>query len=105
VANVILAAETCSKDADRLLLIIHVKPVDGPVDRQMSQTRQHIFVTLTTIWRRTEPLGLLPDIPDAVLAMIQCRLKAYPEAAATLKQVVEDQGEITLGFRRKLTSG
>jgi len=37
--------------------------------------------------------------------MIQRRLKAYPEAAATLKQVVEDQGEITLGFRRKLNSG
>ena len=104
VANVILAAEKDSEDADPLLLIIHVKPVDGPVDRQMSQTRQQIFVTLTTIRRRPEPFGFLPDISDAVLAMIQRRLNACPEAAVTLKQVVEDQGEIALGFRRKLNS-
>jgi len=60
VANVILAAEKESKDADLLLLIIHVKPVDGPVNRQMSQTRQQIFVTITTMWRRTQPVGLPP---------------------------------------------
>jgi len=38
VANAILAAEKDSEDADPLFLIIHVKPVDGPVDRQMAQT-------------------------------------------------------------------
>ena len=101
----ILAAVEDRQDTDPLFPIIYVKPVDGPVDRQMSQTRQQIIVTITTMWRRTEPFGLLPDIPDAVLAMIQCRLKAYPEAAATLKQVVEDQGEITLGFHHKLNPG
>ena len=103
-ADMILATEKDRKDSDPLFRFVHFEPVDRPVDRQMSQTQQQIFVTRTTIRRRTEPFGLLPDIADAVLAMIQRRLHAFAEAAVTLKQVVEDQGEITLGFRRKLNS-
>ena len=44
------------------------------------------------------------DRGDAVLAVIQRRLNACPEAAVTLKQMVENQGEIVPGFRRKLNS-
>ena len=101
-AEVILVAEKDREDADPLFCFVHVEPVDGPIDRQMSQTRQQIIVTLTTMRRRTQPVGFLPDIADAVLAMIQCGFNERPEAAVTLKQLVEDQGEITLGLRRKL---
>jgi hypothetical protein len=70
----------------------------------MSQTRQKIIVTITTMWRRSPQVGLLPDLSDAVVAMIQRRLNSRPEATVTLKQVVEDQGKITLGFCRELNS-
>ena len=62
-------------------------------------------MTLTTIWRRTQPVGLLPDLADAGLAMIQCRLNAFAEASVAFEQVVEDQGKITLGFCRKEKKG
>ena len=103
-ADVILTAEKDRQDADPLFRFVHVEPVDCPIDRQMSQTRQQILMTLTTIWRRTQPVRLLPDLADAVLAMIQCSLHAFAEASVAFKQVVEDQGKITLGFRRKLNS-
>ena len=59
-----------------MLHIIHVEPVDILIDRQMSQTRPQIIATLTTIWRRTEPVALSPDISDGAFAMIQRRLDA-----------------------------
>ncbi len=43
-------------------------------------------------------IAFLLDLADAVLATIQRRLNARPEVAVTLKQVVEDQGTITIGF-------
>ena len=89
VADMILAAKKDSKQANPLFRLVHFEPVDGPVDRQMSQTRQQIVVTLTADRRRTQPVGDLADIADAVLAMIQRRFNAGPEAAVTLKQVVE----------------
>ena len=88
-ADVILAAEEDCEDADSLFCFVHIEPVDGPIDRQMSQTRQQIIVTLATIRRRTQPVGFLAD---AVLAMIQRSFNACPEAAVTLKQVIEVQG-------------
>lgn len=66
--------------------------------------RKQIVVTLITLRHHTESVGFLARISDAVLATNQRWLNACPEAAVTLKQVVEDQGEITLGFRRKLNS-
>ena len=104
VADVILAAEKDREDADPLFCFVHIEPVDSPVDCQLSQTRQQIVLTLPAIRRRTQPVGDLADIADAVLAMIQCRFNACPEAAVTLKQVVEGQREIMPGFRRKLNS-
>jgi hypothetical protein len=56
-------------------------------------------VTLTTKWRRTQPVGARADIADAGLAMIQCRFGTFAEASVAFEQVVEDQGKITLGFR------
>ena len=103
-ADMILTAEKDRQDADPLCRFVHIEPEDGPVDRQMLQTRQQIIETLTTIWRRTQPVGFLPDLADAVLAMVQRSLHARPESAVTLKQVVEDQGKITLGFCRELKS-
>jgi|GEM_PF-2828676 len=103
-ADVILTAEKDRQDADPLFRFVHIEPEDGPVDRQMLQTRQQIIETLTTIWRRTQPVGFLPDTADAVLAMVQRSLHAFAEATVALKQVVEDQGKITLGFRRNLNS-
>ena len=104
VADAIPAAENDCKQADPLFCFGNFEPRDGPVDRQMSRTRQHIVVTLTTLRRGTQPVGFLPHIADAVLAMTQRRLKTCPEAAVTLKLLVEDQGNIALGFRRKLNS-
>ncbi len=49
-------------------------------------------------------VGYQPDCPDAALAMIERRFNVFAEAAVILKQVVEDQGEITPGFCRKLNS-
>ena len=103
-ADMILAAEKDRQDADPLFRFVHFEPVDCPIDRQMSQTRQQIIVTLTPVWRRTQPVGARADLADAVLAMIQCRFNAFAEASVDFKQVVEDQGKITLGFRRKLNS-
>jgi hypothetical protein len=102
--DMILAAEKDRQYANPLFRFVHVEPVDRPIDCQMSQTRQQIIMTLTLVWRRTQPVGLLPDLADTVLAMIQRSHHAFAEAAVTLKQVVEDQGKITLGFRRKLNS-
>ena len=103
-ADMILAAEKDRQDADPLFRFVQFEPVDSSIDRQMSQTRQQIIMTLTPIWRRTQPVGLLPDLADAVLAMIQCRFNAFAEASVAFEQVVEDQGKITLGFRRELNS-
>jgi len=103
-ADMILAAEENGEDTDSLFGLVYVEPIDRPIDRQMSQTWQQIIVTLPTIWRRTQPVGLLPDLVDAGLAMIQCRFDAFAKASVAFEQVVEDQGKITLGFRRKLNS-
>ena len=103
-ADMILAAEKDREDANPLFRFVHFEPVDGPIDRQMSQTWQQIIVTNTAKRCCTQPVGLLPDFVDAVLAMIQCRFNTFAEAAVAFKQVVEDQGKITLGFRRKLNS-
>ena len=103
-ADVILTAEKDRQDADPLFRFVHFEPVDRPIDRQMLQTWQQIIVTLPTIWRRTQPVGARADLADTVLAMIQPSLSTFAEAAVTLKQVVENQGKITLGFRRKLNS-
>lgn len=103
-ADVILTAEKDCQDADPLFRFVHFEPVDSSIDSQMLQTRQQIIVTLTTIWRRTKPVGFLTDLADAVLAMIQCRFNAFAEASVAFKQVVEDQGKIMLGFRRKFNS-
>ena len=97
-----MVAEKDREDADPLFCFVHVEPVDGPVDCQMSQARRRIVVTLTALRRRTQLVGARADIADAVLAMIQCGFNERPEAAVTLKQLVEDQGEITLGLRRNL---
>ena len=56
------------------------------------------------MWYPRQPVSFLTDVADAVLAMIQRRFDAFAKAAVTLEQVVEDQSEITLGFRRKLKS-
>ena len=61
-------------------------------------------MTLPATGRLCQLVGARADVADAVLAMIKRRLKAGPEASVTLKQVVEDQGKITLVFRRKLNS-
>jgi hypothetical protein len=103
-ADVILTAEKDRQDADPLFRFVHFEPVDSPIDRQMSQTWQQIIVTLPTIWRRTQPVGLLPDLVHADVAMVQCHFDAFAEASVAFEQVVEDQGKITLGFRRKLNS-
>ncbi len=103
-ADMILAAEKDRQYADPLFRFVHVEPVDGPIDRQMSQTWQQIIVTLTPIRRRRQPVGLLPDLADAGLAMIQCCINAFAEASVAFEQVVEDQVKITLGFRRKFNS-
>ena len=99
-----LAAEKDRQDANPLFRFVYVEPIDRPIDRQMSQTWQQIIVTLTPKWRRTPPVGLLPDLADAVVAMIQRSLNTFAKAAVALKQVVKDQGKITLGIRRKLNS-
>jgi hypothetical protein len=52
-AGVILAAEKDRVDTDPLFRFVHFEPVDRPLDRQMSQTRQQIIVTLTPVCRRT----------------------------------------------------
>lgn len=101
-ADAILAAEKDRKDSDTLFRYIHFEPVDGPIDRKMWQTRQQIVVTFTAIRPRAQPVGFLPYIADAVLAVIQRRFNACPEASGAFEKVVEDQGEITLGFGRKL---
>ena len=101
VADVILAAEKDRKDAYRLFSFVHIEPADSPVDCQQLQTRQQIVVTLPAMRRRTPPVG---DLADPILAIIQRRLNACFEAAVILKQVAEDQGKITLGFRLKLNS-
>jgi len=59
---------------------------------------------LPAMGRRTQSIGARADLADAVLAIIRRSLHAFAEAAVTLKQVVEDQADITLGFRRKLNS-
>jgi hypothetical protein len=100
----ILTAEKDRQDADLLFRFVHVKPVDSPIDRQLSQTWQQIVTTLPAIRRHAPLVGAGADVADTVLAMIQCRLNARPEAAVTFEQVVEDQGKITLGFRQKLSS-
>ena len=101
-ADVNLTAEKDRQDADALFHFVHFEPVDGLVDRQMSQTWQQIIVTLIPVGRRSKPVGAREDFTDAILAMIQRSLYACAEAAVTLKQVVEDQSGIMLGFRRKL---
>ena len=103
-AAMILAAEKDRQDADWLFRFLHFEPIDGPVNRQVLQTWQQIIVTLTPVWRRTQPVGDREDIADAGFAMIQRSPHALTEAAVTLKQVVEDQGKITLGLFRKLNS-
>jgi len=103
-ADVILTAEKDCYDAEPLFRFVHFEPVDRPIDRQMSQTRQQSIVTFTPVWRRTQPVGFLPDLADAVLAMIQSRFNTFAEASVAFKQVVEDQGKITLGFCRELNS-
>jgi hypothetical protein len=100
----ILAAEKDCKDVDPLFRFVHFEPLDCPIDRQISQTWQQIIVTLTTKWRRTQPVGACADFADTDLAMIQRSLSTFTDAAVTLKQVVEDQGKITFGFCRKLNS-
>jgi hypothetical protein len=69
VADVILVAEKDRQDADPLFGFVYIEPVDGPIDRQMSQTRQQIIVTLPAKRCRTQPIGTPADIADAVLAI------------------------------------
>ena len=103
-ADVILTAEKDRQDADPLFRFVYFEPVDRPIDRQMSQTRQQIVVPLTTIRYRTQPVDTRADLADAVLAMIQRHFNTFAEAAVAFKQVVEDQDKITIGFCRKLNS-
>jgi hypothetical protein len=103
-ADMILAAEKDRQYADPLFCFVHVEPVDRPIDRQMSQTRQQIIVTLTPVWRRTQPVGARADLADAVLAMIQRSFNTFAKASVAFKEVIEDQGKITIGFCRKLNS-
>ena len=42
----ILAAEKDGEDTDPLLGLVHIEPIDGPVDRQMAQARQQIVMAL-----------------------------------------------------------
>ena len=100
----ILAAEKDRKDAGGLFGLVHVKPVDGPVDRQMSQTQQQIVLMVTAKRRRIQPVGFLPDILDAVLAIVQRSLHVFAEASVAFKREIEDQGKMTLGFCRELYS-
>ena len=44
VADMILAAKKDSKHANPLFGLVHLKPIDGPVDRHISRIRQQIVV-------------------------------------------------------------
>jgi hypothetical protein len=104
VADVILTTEKDRERANPLFCLIHFKPMDGRVDRQMSQAWPQTVVTLASKLCRTQPVGFLPNAADAVLAIVQCGFNIFAKAAVAPEQVVEDQGEITLGFRRELNS-
>ena len=101
-ANFIVVAYRESEDTHPLFGLVCIKPIDGPVDGQVAKARQQIVMALAPKRRRRQPAGFLPDCPDAGFAVIQRGFNAFPEAELAFEQMVEDQGEIMLGFRRKL---
>ena len=104
VAHPIVAAENDRKHANPLFDLIHVEPIDDAVDGQMAQARQQIVTALDAKRRYCQPIGVPPDFANAVLAMVQRLLCAFPEAEVAFEKIVEDQREISLGFRREFNS-
>lgn len=83
---------------------VQVKPIDGPVGGQMSQAWQQNVMALAPKMCLGELVGFLPDIADSGFAVIHRRFHTFAKAEVAFEQVIEDQIEITLGFRREFNS-